>query len=213
MTCTKSWHIFFPAHIPLKPIFCSPEPLRSLEIVHLPKKCVNSQERNIVLHRGDQCWIVLGIWDGTVGIGLVYLVFTITKFCTNSKIRFRILWINLTLRWGKCYTNTVGCVGDKYQLCRYTIFTQNTVHHPKWQIHHHQQMQCKCCKKQIEQATCTPGQSFFTACFLLKLIYCPPKRGTYCWDCLEESVSIWSWQKKILLSGVRHSIWVSGKIT
>ena len=26
MTCTKSWHIFFPAHIPLKPIFASPEP-------------------------------------------------------------------------------------------------------------------------------------------------------------------------------------------
>ena len=26
MTCTKSWHIFFPAHIPLKPIFRSPEP-------------------------------------------------------------------------------------------------------------------------------------------------------------------------------------------
>ena len=26
MTCTKSWHNFFPAHIPLRPIFASPEP-------------------------------------------------------------------------------------------------------------------------------------------------------------------------------------------
>ena len=28
ITCTKSWHIFFPAHIPLKPIFRSPEPCK-----------------------------------------------------------------------------------------------------------------------------------------------------------------------------------------